>query len=131
MLNRLSEVRSTVNALRSALVLMLLAMVAGCAPRLPTGSRFASRSEATSQPLQEEMRALGKEHCAPCHVGSAADAKPGALAVFDLDRACWSRGMSASQLEGFVARLGGELDDRTRPHLLAFVARELSQRAGR
>jgi hypothetical protein len=47
--------------------------------------------------------------CGTCHRGSLETAKPGALAVFDLDEKIWHRKMTDEQLRdlgGRVAKMG-------------------------
>jgi hypothetical protein len=109
------------------LVVFLLSASVGCAHGEPAVVRPLPPPK--QDVSREEVRLLGKRHCGTCHQGSIASAKPAALAVFDLDKECWSSRMSSAQLQGFFERMNGELDDVTRPRVQAFVARVLARRA--
>jgi mono/diheme cytochrome c family protein len=78
--------------------------------------------------LREETRALAKPPCGSCHQDSLASAKPAALAVFDLDREDWTVRMSGAQLQEFLVRINGKLDESTRPRVRRFLEGELARR---
>jgi hypothetical protein len=116
---------------------LLSICVAGCAQRAPALApppaapppRISAVASERAE-LREEMRALGRQHCG-CHQASLPQAKPAALAVFDLDQPRWSAALSAGQLQGFLQRLEGELDAPARPRLRAFIDGELALRSAR
>jgi hypothetical protein len=78
--------------------------------------------------LVESTRPQIAAACAPCHVRSDPDAKPEALAVFDLEEASWSRRMSASQLRAFPGRLGRKLEEPERLLVMRLLGAEMALR---
>jgi hypothetical protein len=78
--------------------------------------------------LRDQVRALAQPHCGSCHQGSLPTAKAGALAVFDLERADWPTSMKTPQLDKFLGRIKGKLDEPKLQVVRAFIAAERGTR---
>jgi mono/diheme cytochrome c family protein len=78
--------------------------------------------------LRDQVRGLAQPHCGSCHQGSLPTAKPGALAVFDLERADWPTRMKTPQLDKFLGRIKGKLDEPKLQVVRAFIAAERGAR---
>jgi hypothetical protein len=107
---------------------------------------LASLAEAT-EPNREAARAILERHCGDCHRADSPQAKPAALAVFNLNTPDWSRTASDAQLRNAVGRLrnllrantkepadefrtfGGFIDPKELSLFEAFVRAELARRA--
>jgi hypothetical protein len=79
--------------------------------------------------LEREARTTVRRYCTPCHDGADADAKPAALAVFDVVSARWAANMSAVQLTSATRRVEGKASARTAASFRAFVREELATRS--
>ena len=78
--------------------------------------------------LRDQVRALAEPHCGSCHQGSLPTAKPGALAVFDLERADWPTRRKTPQLDKFLGRIKGKLDEPKVQLVRTFIAAERGAR---
>lgn len=67
--------------------------------------------------------ALKKTKCAGCHTGSLASAKPGALAIFDLDDEPWYLKFETEHHPGFTRRIKEEsvIPEADKKVLLKFI----------
>jgi hypothetical protein len=62
-------------------------------------------------------------------MASLPTARPGALAIYNLDAEAWSSTLTAAQLRnGFPRRLSGRLDDEGKRQLRTFIEGELALR---
>jgi hypothetical protein len=86
---------------------------AGDAPDTPDKDAQAARTE--------QVRTLIRPHCGSCHTGSLPSAKPKAVAVFDLDTREFQARMTRAQLDAFIGRLSGKLDDAGQAVVRVFV----------
>jgi hypothetical protein len=105
---------------------MTLVLSFGCARPEPLIASPRSMEEHAG--LKEETRDLAKPECGSCHQSSLETAKPGAIAVFDLDAEDWASRMNADRLYEFLVRIDGDLDESTRPRVRAFLESELARR---
>ena len=101
---------------------------AGDDPDTPDKDAQAARTERGSGPSEgpdvDKIRTLIRPHCGSCHTGSLATAKPKAVAVFDLDTRDFQARMTRAQLDAFIGRLSGKLDDAGQALVRAFVEEE-------
>lgn len=81
-----------------------LVFVAGCAQRGVPLPAPAAVSPAERQALNEQIRVHAKMHCGVCHQSTLPSARPGALAIFDLDVPDWTATLKAGYLPGFLRR---------------------------
>jgi hypothetical protein len=72
--------------------------------------------------LRDEVGKLASASCASCHRTSSPEAKPGALAIFDLDREDWPKTILPEHHAGFRKRLASKADDATKQRIDAFLA---------
>jgi mono/diheme cytochrome c family protein len=107
---------------KPGLIIAALTLVAATGVRGVAGEATAPAS------LRDQVRALAQPHCGSCHQGSLPTAKPGALAVFDLDRADWPTRMQPRQLDKFLGRIEGKLDEPRLRTVRAFIAAERGAR---
>ena len=112
---------------RSILAVSMLA-AAGCANRGPSLPPPAQVSPAERQVLRDQVRGHAKTHCGVCHQSTLPTAKPGALAIFDLDAPDWTATLKAEHLPGFLRRLNARLGDSDQRTLRAFIASERAVR---
>lgn len=112
--------------------LLLLAALVAC--------RSTRREDAPSsigQAPQDDARLVLEKHCGLCHLDDSPQAKPRALAVFNLRRPDWYTSISPDQLRSARARLadaptGGDPASPTEVATFdAFVATELARRENR
>ena len=113
--------------MKAVILTLVAALVGGCA-RLPV---YEPRGLASGelQQVRERVREYAKTHCGACHIASLPTARPGALAIYDLDAKEWSSTLTAAQLRnGFPRRLNGQLDEAGTRELKAFIEAELALR---
>ncbi len=112
----------------ASLLAATLALVAGCATRVPA---YEPRPVATGEleQVRERVRGYAKTHCGKCHLASLPSALPNALAIYNLDAKAWSSTLTAAQLRnGFPRRLLGQLDEDGKRELRTFIEGELALR---
>jgi hypothetical protein len=78
--------------------------------------------------LAAEVVRLTTSSCGKCHIKSSPDAVPGALAVFDYERADWPSMLSVERLHSYHGRLQGKFDEAGQRSLDRFIQGELSLR---
>ena len=66
-------------------------------------------------------------HCAGCHESMSPDARPEAVAVFDLDSPDWYRNFTAARFESSRRRLEEKADDAEKRVFTKFAAAELAR----
>ncbi len=91
-------------------------------PYTETTSTFTETSEATRKTLVQ--------HCGRCHQSTLASHKPGAIAVFDLDRReLWHDKLNVKTLEGLGRRIktNSSISEEERAVIEEFVALKQSQ----
>jgi mono/diheme cytochrome c family protein len=89
-------------------LLITVASLAACNSRPPPPA--VEVAEAERPPLRDRTREAVRPHCGECHTSSLATAKPGALAIFDLDQPDWGAAMSREQLETFSRSIARRLE---------------------
>lgn len=88
-----------------------------------------SAADSAPTPLSEAARAILKQRCQPCHVGSSPRALPRALAIFDLDQQAWAATMKDEQLPKALGRIrGSAATKQEKRRFAAFVSEELKRR---
>src|SRR5688572_27280401 len=60
--------------------------------------------------LRGQVRESAKAACGSCHQHTSPEAKPAALAIFDLDQEQWHTPMTDHQFHEFLKRGGGKID---------------------
>ena len=81
--------------------------LSACATAPPIEPRPVADAERPA--LMDATREIVRPHCGLCHVPSSPEAKPGALAVFDLERADWGAAMDRGQLAVFHRSIARKL----------------------
>jgi hypothetical protein len=108
-------------------MITLAAVAFGCVRQPPFEAKPLAPGDHLA--VREQVRGLAKTYCGTCHQASLPTAKPGALAIFDLDAEDWSSTLTTERLTGgFSRRLNARLDAAGRQQLRAFVEGELARR---
>ena len=105
-----------------------LALTMAASGRGVAGEAVATAAAPALASLRDQVRALAQPHCGSCHQGSLPTAKAAALAVFDLERADWPTSMATPQLDKFLGRIKGKLDEPKLQVVRAFIAAERGTR---
>jgi len=96
----------------AALALMLAAAgsvaLGGCSAAPSVDAHAVAAAELPA--LRDATREIVRPHCGLCHVPSSPEAKPAALAVFDLEQADWGATMDRGQLAVFHRSIARKLE---------------------
>lgn len=109
--------------------LAMMALAAGCSSVPPLVQKPLASADRTA--LRDSARELVRPSCGSCHTGSLPTAKPAALAVFDLEDEDFAAGMGEEELQVFLRRAHGSLDEPGRALLRVFLEDELARASAR
>ena len=106
--------------------------VAAEVPVVAAAAPESADAKPAATSLADQAREIIRSSCGTCHTTSSPQAKPKALAIYDLDQPDWGATMSRAQLDSFARRVAGKAEWAGEPRatLDAYVE-ELRARAER
>src|SRR5687767_14634855 len=91
--------------------ILIAALAVGCAAPPPIPDRALPDDDYVA--LRTHMTELVGQHCGKCHIQSSPEAKPAALAIFDLEKESWPTDLwHDDHALSFQRRIAGNLDEQ-------------------